>query len=195
MAADSTRWRPTCISATRFAFGGGPTGSRGSHWTARYATRSSTGAVAREPPPDGSPRRHPGGRKRNPALATLPREVTEALARPPRPELAAAIDLRASAAADRERLRRHRAVAGGKHPGAAAPARRRTLHHRAGAARDGLGAGAGRASHRRARSCRDPALGPCRPLPRTRRRGGSRNTRGGSGLGGAKTLAGDGRPA
>src|ERR1700716_3218900 len=113
MPRGHTRSRPTSIFATRCAFAGSPAGSRRSHWSAPCATPSSTGAIARDVPPDGPPCRHPGGGERDSALATLSPEVTEAPARPPRPDLAAAVDLRAGPPADGERLRRHRTVPGG----------------------------------------------------------------------------------
>src|SRR6202022_2648045 len=120
MPRGRTRSRPTSIFATRCAFAGSPAGSRRSRWSVPCATPSSTGVAAREAPPDEPPCRHPGGREWDPALATLASEVTEAPARPPRPDLAAAVDLRAGPPADRERLRRHRTVPGGEHSRAAA---------------------------------------------------------------------------
>src|SRR5439155_18612910 len=122
-------------SATPAASSGSPAGGRGLRWTGPCGTRSTTGVAPRGAPPDGPACRDPGGRERHPAVAALVRKVAQAPAGPAWTAIAAPVDVRSGAPADREGLRGHRAVAGGEHPKAVTPADRDPVHHRAGAAR------------------------------------------------------------
>src|SRR5947207_3143658 len=80
---------------------------------------------------DGPACRDPGGRKRDPALAAVAREVAQAPAHPPRGAILAAVDARAGVAPDGQRLCRDRTVPAEEHSRAVARALRRTLHRRA----------------------------------------------------------------
>src|SRR2546428_3649790 len=146
-------------SATPAASSGSAAGCGGLRWTAPCGTRSTTGGAPRVAPHDGTACRGPGGRQRNPAVATLAREVAEASAGPAWPAVAPPVDVSAGTPADRERLRGHRAVAGGERPQAVTSADRDPVHHRAGAARHRVRAGAGRGGHLGARSAGHHAVG------------------------------------